>query len=96
MHEGAMRSSSAPRGRGSFTRMTVFPETESRGTQRREMPRSGRTSALRAGYGLEQSHTNAAWRAGAMDGGSTASFRCRRIFWMTLPSVIAAMIRSVP
>ena len=69
MHEGAMRSSSAAKGRGSCTRMTVFPETESRGTHRGKTDRSGRTSALRAGYGLEQSHTNAAWRAGAMDGG---------------------------
>ena len=96
MDEGAGRSSSAARGRGSCTRRTVFPETESRGTQRRKTDRSGRTSALRARYGLEQSHANAAWRAGAMGGGSTASFRCRRIFWMTLTSVIAAMIRSVP
>ena len=96
MHEGAMRSSSAARGRGRGTRMTVFTETERRGTHLRTTDRSGRTSALRAGYGLEQSHTNAAWRAGAMDGGSTASFRCRRIFLMTFPSVIAAMIRSVP
>ena len=96
MHAGAMRSSSAARGRGSCTRMTVFPETESRGTQRREMPRSGPPAALRAGDGLEQSHTNAAWRAGAMDGGSTARFRCRRMFLMTFPSVITAMLRSVP
>ena len=29
-------------------------------------------------------------------GGSTASFRCRRIFRMTSPCVMAAMIRSVP
>jgi hypothetical protein len=57
--------------------MTVFTETESWGTNRRKTDRSGRTSALRARYGLEQSHAKAAWRAGAMDGGSTASFRCR-------------------
>ena len=64
-------------------------------TSGREKHRSGRTSALRARYGLEKAHANAAWRAGAMGGGSTASFRCRRIFLMTLTSVIAAMIRSV-
>jgi len=67
MDEGARRSASAARGRGRCTRMTVFPETESRGTQRREMPRSGRTSVLRAGYGLEQSHHKrglARWRNG--------------------------------
>ena len=96
MHEGAGRSSAVARGRGRCTRMTVCPETASRGTQRKQTDHSGRTSALGARYGLEQSHTNAAWRAGAMDGGSTASFRCRRIFWMTRASVIAAMIRSVP
>ena len=66
------------------------------GTSGREKHRSGRTSALRACYGLETSHANATWRAGAMGGGSTASFRCRRIFLMTLTSLIAAMIRSVP
>ena len=39
--------------------------------------------------------TNRVGRGGVC-GGSTASFRCRRIFLMTLPSVIAAMIRSLP
>ena len=66
------------------------------GTSGREKPRSGRTSALRARYGLETSQANAAWRAGAMGGGFTASFRCRRIFRMTLTSVMAAMMRNVP
>ena len=83
MHEGAGRSSSAARGWGSRTRMTVFPKTESRSTHRRKTDRSGRTSALGARYGLEQSHANAAWRAGAIGGGSTASFTCLRILWMT-------------
>jgi hypothetical protein len=96
MHEGAWRSSSPARGRGRRTRMTVFPETQSRGTNRSKTDRSGRMSALGARYGLEQSHANAAWRAGAIGGGSTASFTCLRIFWMTLISVIAAMIRSRP
>jgi hypothetical protein len=36
MDEGAGRSSSAARGRGSGTRRTVFTETESRGTNRRK------------------------------------------------------------
>ena len=58
--------------------------------------RSGRTSALGACDGLEQSHANATCCAGEIGGGSTASFRCRRIFWMTFPAVIAAMIRSRP
>ena len=70
------------------------------GTSGREKHRSGRTSALRAcygaRYGLEKAHANVAWRAGAMGGESTASFRCRRIFWMTLLLVMAAMIRKVP
>ena len=96
MHEGAGRSSSTARGRGSCTRMTVFTETESRGTNRRKTDRSGRTSALGEHYGLEKSHANATCCAGAIGGGSTASFTCRRIFWMTLLSIIAAMIRSRP
>jgi hypothetical protein len=93
MHEGAGRSSSAARGRGRGTRMTVFTETERRGTHRRTTDRSGCTSALGAHYGLEQSHANAPCCAGASGGGSTARFTCRRIFWMTLLSLIAAMIR---
>ena len=48
---------------------------EDGGTSGREKPRSGRTSALRARYGLEMSHANAACCAGAMGGGSTASFK---------------------
>jgi hypothetical protein len=35
-------------------------------------------------------------RAGAIGGGSAASFRCRRIFRITSPCVMAAMIRSAP
>ena len=65
------------------------------GTSGREKHRSGRTSALREPYGLEKSHANATWRGGAIGGGSTASFRCRRIFLMTLTSVIGAGVRSI-
>jgi hypothetical protein len=83
MEERAGRSASAARGRGRGTRRTVCPETERRGTQRRQTARRGRTSALGARGGLETSQANAACCAGAMGGGSTASFRCRRIFWMT-------------
>jgi hypothetical protein len=68
MRVGAMRSSSAARGRGSCTRMTVFPETESQGTQCRTTDCSGCTSALRAGYGLEQSHAKAVWTGFARSG----------------------------
>jgi hypothetical protein len=59
----------------------------------RDNPSRGRTSER---SGPKAVHAHAAWRAGAMGGGSTASFRCRRICLMTLPCVIAAMIRSVP
>jgi hypothetical protein len=44
------------------------------GTCDPQQHRSGRTSALRQPYGLEKSHANAACCAGAMGGGSTASF----------------------
>ena len=68
--------------------------TDGDGGQRvRDHHRSGRTAA-REGPTAVPAH--AAWRAGAMGGGSTASFRCHRIFLMTLPCGIAAMIRSVP
>ena len=42
--------------------------------------------------------SNLSWRerAGAMGGGSAESFRWRRIFRITSPWVIAAMIRSAP
>jgi hypothetical protein len=96
MHEGVGRSSSPARGRGSSKRITVFTETESRGTNRRKTDRSGRTSALGKHDGLETSHANAMCWAGAIGGESTASFTCRRIFWMTLLSIITAMIRSRP
>jgi hypothetical protein len=75
MDERAGKSSSAARGRCSGTRRAVCPETESRSTQRRQTARSGRTSALGAGYGLEKSHANATCCAGAIGGGSTASFK---------------------
>jgi hypothetical protein len=59
----------------------------------RDHHRRGRTSERE---GPKAVHAHAAWRAGAMGGGSTASVRCRRIGLMTLPCVIAAMSRSVP
>ena len=48
--------------------------------------------------GQAEDHAKASWRrrAGAMGGGSTASFRCRRILRITSPCVMAAMIRSDP
>lgn len=66
------------------------------GTRDSHKHSSGHTSALRARDGLEKSHANAVCYAGAMGGGSTASFTCHRIFFMTRTSVIAAMIRGVP
>jgi hypothetical protein len=69
---------------------------EANGPRAPQQHSSGRTSALRAGYGLEPSHANAVCCAGAMGGGSAASFRCRRIFMMTLLSIMAAMMRSRP
>jgi len=47
---------------------------------------------------LESKKSEAAWRirAGALRGGSAASFRGRRIFRITSPCVIAAMSRSAP
>jgi hypothetical protein len=54
--------------------------------------------AQRTRHGQVEDHAKASWRtrAGAMGGGSTASFRCLRIIWITSPCVMAAMIRSVP
>ena len=58
-----------------------------------------------AGLGLRyprrcqaEDQAKAAWRtqAAAIGGGSADSFRCWRIFRMTSPCVIAAMIRSPP
>ena len=48
--------------------------------------------------GQAEDHAKASWRrrAGAMGGGSTASFRCRRILRITSPCVMAAMIRNDP
>jgi hypothetical protein len=65
----------------------------------------GTYEAVRLRMGLQhprrgqvEDQAKASWRtrAGAMGGGSTASFRCRRIFWITSPCVMAAMIRSAP
>ena len=45
-----------------------------------------------------EEQAQAAWRTrgGAMEGGSAASCRCRRIFRITVPCVMAAMICSDP
>ena len=58
-------------------------------------PLAGRGGPRR---GQAEDQAKAAWwkRAGAMGGGSTASFRCRRIFRITSPCEMAAMIRSAP
>ena len=62
-----------------------------------EPERSG-TDVLHTRRGQAEDYAKASWRtrAGAMGGGSTASFRCRRIFRITSPCVMAAMIRSDP
>ena len=48
--------------------------------------------------GQAEDHTKASrrTRAGAIGGGSAESFRCRRIFRLTSPCVMAAMIRNDP
>src|SRR4029453_10851021 len=57
----------------------------------------GTYEAVRLRMGLQhprrgqvEDQAKASWRtrAGAMGGGSTASFRCRRIFWITSPCVM--------
>jgi hypothetical protein len=59
---------------------------------------SSRPGSYQRGHGQAEDHAKASWRprAGAMEGGSTASFRYRRIFRITSPWVMAAMIRSAP
>src|SRR4029453_4444184 len=50
----------------------------------------------RRGQVEEQAKTSWRTRAAAIGGGSADSFRCWRIFRMTSPCVMAAMIRSPP
>ena len=49
-------------------------------------------------HGQAEDHAKASCRtrAGAIGGGSTASFRCRRIVRITSPCMMASMIRSAP
>jgi hypothetical protein len=62
-----------------------------------EPERSG-TGPLPTRCGQAEDQAKASWRthAGAIGGGSAASFRCRRIFRIISPCVMAAMIRSAP
>lgn len=83
MDKGAGRSVSAARGRGSATQKTGCLETGAGAPSAGTRPAAGAPRPLGAGYGLETPQANAACCAGAMGGGSTASFRCRRMFWMT-------------
>ena len=48
--------------------------------------------------GQVEDQAKASWRthAGAIGGGSAVSFRCRRIFRITSPRVMAAMSRRAP
>jgi hypothetical protein len=72
------------------------PTDAANGPPAPQPPSRRRTSARRAGDGLETAQANTVCGAGAMGGGSAASFRGRRIFMMTLLSVMAAMRRSRP
>ncbi len=74
--------------------MTIFTQTGV--GQARQENAQNRAHVGTQGHreGLEAAHAHAVWRAGAMGGGSTASFRCRRIFRMTLPCVIAAITQG--
>jgi len=62
---------------------------------RRRLPGTGQRPTR---HGQAEDHAKASWRtrAGAIGGGSAASFRCRRILRIISPCVIAAMIRSAP
>ena len=89
-HEGCGTRAAAGRPgdtRRMQTRQPTPPFSGMRGDHRRRTRR-----------GQAEDQAKASWRtrAGAMGGGSTASFRCWRIFRMTSPCVMAAMIRSVP
>ncbi len=91
-----MRPAASQRGGDGSKRATIFTQTGLGQERQDKAQKRTHVGAWGYGYGLEAAHANAVWRAGAMAGGSTASFTCRRIFRMTLLSVIAAMIRSVP
>jgi hypothetical protein len=62
---------------------------------RRRLPGTGQRPTR---HGQAEDHAKASWRtrAGAIGGGSAASFRCRRILRITSPCVRAAMTRSAP
>lgn len=85
-----------PRGWPVSARITVGIPTDMRAHAGGKSPGAGARRSWEARDGGQALHANAACCAAARGGGSTASFRCRRIFWMTRTSVIAAMMRRVP
>ncbi len=76
--------------------MTIFPQPGVGQARQDNAQKRVHVGTQGPSEGLEAAHAHAVWRAGAMGSGSAASFRCRRIFRMTRPCVIAAMIRRVP
>jgi hypothetical protein len=73
------------------------PKTRRRLLSPHEPERSG-TGRLPSRWDQSEDQAKTSWRthAGAIGGGSTANFRCRRMFRITSPCVLAAMIYSAP
>jgi hypothetical protein len=94
---GVRRTRGAAGRTGGAGRTQDSPRTRRRRRGIHEPAGSG-TSRRPSRRGQAEDQAKVAWRrrAGAIGGGSTASFRWRRTVLITSPCVMAAMIRSDP